>query len=137
MLDNGKVNIKRIVDNGYIIESFIYDHKKAIESYKSIDIYCQVNIDVPNTYLKSILDVFESDTFRFSDGHVHRNDEKFILDKTNGVIINYTYRDNNNKYVGKMMIHDGEKINIIRSESDLVIIEVTREGKNGKNDNLW
>jgi len=32
MINNGKINVKRVVDNGYVIESFTYDHKKAIES---------------------------------------------------------------------------------------------------------
>lgn len=129
MKNNGKVKTVRIVDYGYIIESFIYDHKKAIENYEPIDIYCQVNINMPNTYLQSILDIFDSNDFRFSDGKVHRNDDKFILEETNCIIINYVYRENNNKYVGKMKIHDGEMINIVRRESDLLIAEVTRGEK--------
>ena len=127
MTNNGKINVKRVVDNGYVIESFTYDHKKAIESYKPAQFYCQVNIEIPNSYLKSILDIFDSNTFRFTDGKVHRNDDKFILEETNGVIINYIYQDNHNKYVGRKMIQDGETINIVRSELNSLIVEITKE----------
>ena len=136
MFDNGKVKIKRAINDGVITESFIYDHLKAIEDYKAPDVYCQVNVNIPNTYLKSILDLFDADDFRFTDGKIHRNDDKFILKETNSIIISYIYQNNNNKYVGKKLIHDGETINIIRNESDLLITQIVKENKNERNDNL-
>lgn len=126
MIDNGKVEIKREVKDGCAIESFVYDHQRAIEGYKPVDVYCQVNVDIPNTYLKSILDIFNSDTFGFTDGKIHRNDDKFDLEKTNGIIVTYVYCTNNNKYVGKMLIQDGKIINVFRNELNSIIIKVKK-----------
>ena len=125
MLENGKVEIKREVKDGCVIESFVYDHQRAIEGYKPVDVYCQVNIDIPNTYLKSILDFFESEDFRFSDRKTHRNDDKFILEETDSVIISYICQINESmNHVNKLRIKDGDKVSIHRNEIDSKIIEV-------------
>ena len=133
MFDNGKVEIKTRVSDENIYQSFTYDHQKAIEGYKAPDVYCQVNVNIPNTYLKSILDLFDSDDFRFSDKKVHRDDDKFILEETNSVIITFAYQKipkNNSKiasnYIDKLMISDGDEISICKQESNGEIISYSK-----------
>lgn len=112
------------------IETFKYDHSLAIKNYKPVDCYCQVNYGVPNEYLKNILDSLQSIFYRFTDGNTHRDDDKFILEDTIGVIITYTINDNNNKYSRKIMIKDGDIINVIKDKDTMEILDIVRGNDN-------
>lgn len=125
MIDNGKVEIieSGSLDNDYIDYEFLYDHKKAIEGAKDNEFYCTVMDPNINTYLRSILDIFESNGFRFTDGNIHSNEDKRILAETNGILLDYIYKEVN-IYVKKLYIKDGDYVTVRKENDNIISVKI-------------
>lgn len=122
MIENGKIEIHReskSLTEDITKEEFVYNHQEAIKGATDGNYYCTVNIDIPNTYLQSILDLFEADHYRYADGHTHSNEDICRISETNGIIIEYKFREVN-LYVRKLYIKDGDHVIIIRKDDNII-----------------
>lgn len=125
MIDNGvlqiqEVSIDVVNDRIYKVK---YEHKKAIEGIKDDQMACTVIIDVPNTYLKSLLEFLNAETFRFTTkGITYANEDKILLDKTDSIIIGYTFKYVN-KYFKKVLIKDQQEFTVEKSGNNITFLK--------------
>ena len=76
-----------------------------------------------NTYLRSVLDIFESNGFRFTDGNIHSNEDKRILAETNGILLDYIYKEVN-IYVKKLYIKDGDYVTVRKENDNIISVKI-------------
>lgn len=121
-----KIITKGSIDSNICTEEFIYDHKKAISGEPSHDSFCVCRLN-PNEYLKSILDLFDSDNVSYvftNENTTYRNDDIIDLDNTDSIIITYESieNDKNLKYVKKILFKDQDKVVIVKNDDTILKI---------------